>query len=362
MRKKIFFIKILMFFLSISLFAYLCVSRAYASDDISLVTSFEEFNQALTVANNGDTIYVDDIEFPYNNSPSNMIIISKNLTIKGGKDNKSIFKNAMFSLYGNENESVNIKFENIDFRGNLYGIEFDSENPPNVSSKGLNMLKTMMAFIFDKNVNAYYTNCDFEGYHYGYGGIFSATKYSNVEDKYQLHIELKYCNFKNNYSHHGGIAYLYGSDQDLMSLSAYHCTFSNNYAATGGVIFGNKASINLVDCDMINNHFLAYDMTALSNGGALALYDCVAIIDGCLFSKNDIHDFGAAIYAEIIPYSVKCFAKIISILAQKKFKGQITILEINTLISKVFFEKMLFPFIFNLLWLWLNNDFFRIPF
>ena len=88
-----------------------------------------------------------------------------------------------------------------------------------------------------------------------------------------------------------------------------------------------------------NDNFLANIFQSKADKEVLALYQLdffkvVKIIDE-LFSSltNNMY---------LIPYSVKCICKIITILVKKKFKN-ITILQRNILLSKFFFETLFLP-------------------
>ena len=88
-----------------------------------------------------------------------------------------------------------------------------------------------------------------------------------------------------------------------------------------------------------NDNFLANIFQSKADKEVLALYQLdffkvVKIIDE-LFSSltNNMY---------LIPYSVKCICKIITILVKKKFKN-LTILQRNILLSKFFFETLFLP-------------------
>ena len=139
-----------------------------------LVTSVDELTSALANAKDGDTILVGDITFKP--MPMGMIVVPQNVTIKSGKDTNAVFTNATFALNGTTTDSapLTVKFENIDSRGDQAGTPIDTNSPPMISSQMPGIMKTMCAAIFKMNVNATYTGCSFEGYHYGYGGVFNA--------------------------------------------------------------------------------------------------------------------------------------------------------------------------------------------
>lgn len=265
----------------------------------SLVTSADELTTALMNAKDGDTILVGDITF--NPMPMGMIIVPRNVTIKSGKDTNAVFTNATFALNGTTSDSapLTVKFENIDFRGDRSGTSIDPNFPPLISSEMPDILNTMCAAIFKMNVDATYTGCSFEGYHYGYGGVFNAI-YSSDDHKNTLKLTLDGCSFRNNASKYGGGIYLSGYGHNI-SLNALHCVFDDNAAATGGAIWAQDADVRLLDCSFIGNKHL-YAEVDEPNGGALALYNCAAELDGCLIANNFSGGDGAGIFCEISPF------------------------------------------------------------
>lgn len=131
-----------------------------------LVTSVDELTSALMNAKPGDTILVGDITF--HPMPMGMIIVPQNVTIKSGKNTNAVFTNATFALNGTTSDSapLTVNFENIDFRGDRSAAPINPNDPSLISSERPGIMKTMCAAIFKMNVNAAYTGCTFEGYHY----------------------------------------------------------------------------------------------------------------------------------------------------------------------------------------------------
>ena len=264
-----------------------------------LITSVDELTTALMNAKDGDTILVGDITFKP--MPMGMIVVPKNVTIKSGKDTNAVFTNATFALNGTTTDSapLTVKFENIDFRGDQAGTTIDPGSPPLISSEIPAIMKTMCAAIFKMNVNASYTGCSFEGYHYGYGGVFNAV-YSSDDNKNALNITLNDCSFRNNASKFGGTIYLSGYGHNI-SLDARHCVFDGNAAATGGAIWAQDANVHLLECSLIGNQYLNAEVNE-PNGGALALYECSAELDGCLIADNTSGGRGAGVFCKISPF------------------------------------------------------------
>lgn len=270
---------------------------AMASEE-PLVTSVDELTSAMMNADNGDTILVGDITFKP--MPMGMIVVPKNVTIRSGKDTNAVFTNATFALNGNTASSpLTVRFENIDFRGDQAGVSLDPASPPSISSQMPGIMKTMCAAIFKMNVDATYSGCTFEGYHYGYGGVFSAI-YSSADNVNALHLTLNGCMFRNNAAKYGGSIYLSGYGHNI-SLDARHCAFEDNAATTGGAVWAEDANVHLLDCSLIGNQYLSADVDE-PNGGALALYNCGVDLDGCLIANNTSGGNGAGVFCEISPF------------------------------------------------------------
>lgn len=264
-----------------------------------VVTSVDELTSALINANDGDTILVGNITFKP--MPMGMIVIPKNVTIKSGLDTNAVFTNATFALNGTTADSapLTVQFENIDFRGDQAGISLNPAAPPSISSQMPGIMKTMCAAIFKMNVDATYVGCSFEGYHYGYGGIFSAI-YSSSDNINALHLSLNGCSFRNNAAKYGGSIYLSGYGHNV-SLDARHCAFEDNAATTGGAIWAEDANVHLLDCSLVGNQYLSAEVDE-PNGGALALYNCGVDLDGCLIANNTSGGDGAGVFCEISPF------------------------------------------------------------
>ena len=264
-----------------------------------LISSVDELTGALINAKPGDTILVGDITFKP--MPMGMIAVPQNVTIKSGKNTNAVFTNATFALNGTTSDSapLTVVFENIDFRGDRYGTEIDPSAPPLISSEMPGIMKTMCAAIFKMNVDATYIGCNFEGYHYGYGGVFSAV-YSAEDNRNALKLTLNDCNFRNNASKFGGSIYLAGYNHNI-SLDARRCVFEGNAATTGGALWAQKSNICLLDCSLNGNNYLNAEVDS-PNGGAMALINCGVELDGCLIADNTAGEEGAGIYCAIAPF------------------------------------------------------------
>ncbi len=300
MRRNIYrlFKKIVILSLLISVL-HIDASEVIAAEP-TLITSVDELASALLNAKPGNTILVGDITFKP--MPMGMIIVPQNVTIKSGKDTNAVFTNATFALNGTTTDSapLTVRFENIDFRGDMSGTSIDPDNPPLISSEMPGIMKTMCAAIFKMNVDVTYTGCSFEGYHYGYGGVLNAV-YSADDNKNALNITLNDCSFRNNASKFGGSIYLCGYHHNV-KLNANHCVFEDNAAATGGAVWAEECNVHLLDCSLTGNMYLEAEGVDSPNGGALALYNCGAELDGCLIANNYSGGDGAGIFCAIAPF------------------------------------------------------------
>lgn len=279
-------------------FVFAGIPAVYAAET-PLVTSVDELTAALLNAKDGDTILVGDITF--NPMPKGMILVTKNVTVKSGKDENAVFTNSTFALNGTRTVSdpLKVKFENIDFRGDAYGAPVDPNSPPVISSELPDIMKTMCAAIFKMNIDATYVGCTFEGYHYGYGGVFNAI-YPSDDNKNALKLTLDDCSFRNNAAKYGGSIYLAGYGHNII-LDARHCVFDDNAASAGGAIWAQDADVRLLDCSFTRNGYLNTGIEE-PNGGALALYNCSADLDGCLLAGNASGGSGGAVFCEITPF------------------------------------------------------------
>ncbi|MCQ2449803.1 MAG: LuxR C-terminal-related transcriptional regulator [Clostridia bacterium] len=279
--------------------ATLLIPLSAAAEGAPLITTVGELTAALATASDGDTLLVGDITFKP--MPMGMIIVPKNVTLKSGKGTNAVFTNATFALNGTASDSapLTVNFENIDFRGDNTGNVIDPSAPPNIGAKMPDIMKTMCAAIFKMNVDATYTGCTFEGYHYAYGGVFNAI-YSSADNRNTLNLTLNGCVFQNNAAKYGGSIYLSGYGHNV-TLDARHCIFDNNAATTGGAVWAQDADVHLLDCSLVGNQYLEAAVTE-PNGGALALYTCGVDLDGCLIASNTSGGGGAGVFCEISPF------------------------------------------------------------
>ncbi len=300
MRKNIVKIFLSALVFATGIYIFLAFGSITAKAETPLITTVEELTTALANAKDGDTVLVGNITFQP--MPKGMINLSKSVTVKSGTDANAVFSNATLNLIGTTTDGspLSVKFENIDFRGDKSDGKIDSTNASLVSSSLPDIMKTMYATSFTKNVVASYDGCTFEGYHYGYGGVFNAKYATTSEQQNNLRLELTDCVFRNNAGKYGGCLYLSGYDNNIR-LDAKHCVFEENFATTGGVIWAENATLNLLDCALTKNTPMQTEIEN-PNGGALALLNCNAELNGCLISENSSLGKGAGIYTEIYPF------------------------------------------------------------
>lgn len=262
------------------------------------VTTVEELTEAMMNAQDGDTILVGDITFQP--MPMGMMQVPKNLVIKSAKEENAVFTNATFALNGTANDAapLKVRFENIDFVGDNGENGLDITNPPNVSSRLPDIMTTMCAGIFKMNLDVTYSGCSFEGYHYGYGGVFNAI-YSSDDNKNELNLTLENCRFTGNAGGYGGVMYLIGRNHNITVL-AKDCVLEGNAAATGGAVWAENAVLDINNCRFVENQYMEGEVERPA-GGALALYNCDTVLENCVLQGNVSRERGA-LYCEITPF------------------------------------------------------------
>lgn len=264
-----------------------------------IASTVDELVSAMTNAEEGDTVLVGDIDFQP--MPKGMITVPKSITLKSVKETNAVFSNATFALYGTVDSSapLTVRFENIDFRGDCAARDSDGWKASEVSAELPGIMKTMCAAMVKSNVDASFSGCTFEGYHYGYGGVIRAEYTSGVQPE-MLKLSLDGCTFKNNVAKYGGTLYLCGSGKNIL-LDARRCRFEGNGAVTGGAVWAQDADVRLRDCSFVGNRPFPTS-AADSGGGALTLLRCSSDLDGCLFADNESLGEGGALYCEITPF------------------------------------------------------------
>lgn len=319
--------------------------KAAAEENKDLITSFSDLKAAINAANDGDTLYVGDIDFSPVGGVNNTwmrIEANKSLTFKSGKkDGKSVFTNGSIILTGSKSAGGKntFYFENIIFEGGIDTAELkttDFDYPWSETEQCFTMNEPEMAqyaISFKGNVDAEFVGCDFRNYMHEYGPVMHIRygdytqspsllemfgDYSNCT----LNIKFSRCNITGNAAFYDGGA-IYISGNNNVTLTAADCVFGNNYSGEGdfrfggGAIFASGAKIVMERCRIENNsaNHLFPDMdlpdedkheggglclhssnltltnsyitgNSASMGGGIAFTDSDAVIDGCVFTGN----------------------------------------------------------------------------
>lgn len=324
---------------------FLLPSNSLAAGREKVITSYSELKSAVQSAQEGDTIYVDDIDFtaPGNVANSWMRIkIEKSLTIKAiSKDMNAVFKNGAFILSGAKNSEggITVALENIDFDGavDTNSLTFSDFDWPVDEASGEYILDeavlSQYAISCEGNVDASFANCSFSNYMNEYGPVMSIhyDDYTTIPFLLEMFGDYSGCTLKLSFDHceftdnaacyDGGAIYIEGNNN--ISFTADSCVFSNNksgggdFCMGGGAIYAKGAKLLLDNClikdntanylypgcnspemDAIKGGGLYIDNAKLtlinssvignkaSVGGGIALTNSEADIDGCVFSKN----------------------------------------------------------------------------
>jgi len=313
LSKSIWYITFVLFscILIFSSFPSLVNAETYSNE---LITTQEDLTIALHNAKNGDTLLVGDIQFSY--SPMGMTL-SKNVTIKSGKDTQAVFSGGAFAVMGSSSvdNTMNLKFENINFAGINDIKNTDFSGTPSIMST----TKIRPALFFSRCVNASFIGCNFNGYSMSQGGALYGIYSSSDTKNYELSLYFENCTLNENAAGYGGAIYLSGAGN--ISLTMKDCELSGNVAAQGGAIFAHQSSVNLINCTISKNRFANFypdsqtygggiyavnsnllltnchiiDNTGM-NGGGIALSYTESTIDGCIISGNSAISHGGAIW------------------------------------------------------------------
>ena len=282
----------------------------------SLISSREALKVAISAANDGDVILVDDIDFTsgvtglYN--VYERIEIKKSITIKG-KDSGSTFKRGSFDIFGGKTyaDLLSVRFENINF--SLY-----ENNKDLTSEEWKDDAKLQYASFFSGNVNASYKGCTFKGYmNYEGGALYGM--YGNYQENpdyltlygdqtsAKLNINLDNCTFVDNAAYHAGGALFFDGYQDNVSININKTVFDNNISGTfdkkgwgGGAIYATDIALKAVDSKFTNNlaNYVYQGDTSTqdgSQGGAICLFNSEFDFDNVLIANNRA-SYGGGLY------------------------------------------------------------------
>lgn len=267
------------------------------------ISSWQDLKHAITTANEGDIIYVDDIDFVSNTdglySELERITINKSVTLVG-KDNQSVFHHGSFAIKTNGvyGEKIKVNFQNIKF------LEYEEDNKTiplsdwdvDINASSEIPTKCQYATSFVGNIEANYINCGFVGYMHIDGAVFQADYSENENSKLDLNI--KNCSFRNNAAFHSGGVFTLKGKSNNISLNVSDSQFQENISGIynssgygGGVLYADQADVNISDSiftDNIANHVytgatVTNDMTS---GGAIYVTNSTLNINDSSFLRN----------------------------------------------------------------------------
>ena len=317
----------------------------FAEESKDIISSFTELKTAISMANDGDILYVGDIDFtPPGNIFNSLMRIEadKNLTIRSGKSGeKAVFLNGSFILRAgkSESEKKSFHFENIVFDGgvdtaSLQFSDFDCQWSEEEQRYLLDEPKVAQyALSFKGNVDAEFVGCDFKNYtheygpvmHIRYGDYTAAPSLLKMFGDYSgctLNLSFSGCNFSGNAAaYDGGAIYIEGNGN--VTLTASDCIFDNNYSGDtqfsigGGAIYAKGSKLAMERCRFENNTanhlfpdselpdsdttqgggmFLCdTDFTLINSlivgntasmGGGIGFRSADGVADGCVFTGN----------------------------------------------------------------------------
>lgn len=333
-----------------------------AAEQKEIITTFADLKTAVRAANDGDTIYVGDIDFTPPGDIDNSwmrIEADKSLTVRSGKNGgKAVFTNGSFILSaGKTADGKNtFRFENIVFDGGtdtaeLSTADFDypwSEEEQRYLSDEPE--KAQHALSFRGNVDAEFTGCEFRNYMHEYGpvmeiryGDYTATP-SLLEmfgdySACTLNLVFDHCTVACNAAFYdGGAVFINGCGN--VSLTAADCVFENNYSGEGdfriggGAVYASGAKIVMERCRIENNsanhlfpdtelpdedrheggglclrdsQLTLTDSCVAGNtasmGGGIAVTNTDAAIDGCVFTGNRAEEHSTNWTGDVGPWN-----------------------------------------------------------
>ncbi len=252
------------------------VSVQAGAENSGLITTRIDFKNAVLDANNGDTLFVGDIDFNLEATgdvnEGERITIDKSITVKSGKtDGNAIFTGASFILSGTKISAshTSFTFENIVFDEGLDTSTLTVEDWTVVSPSKY-PAKAQYAIECKGNTKATFINCDFKNYMHDYGAAIRAyyADYSLSADilnehgnnvTCELNLYLNNCDFDSNVALRDGGAIYVDAYLENVSLTALNCRFDknksgvNDHESGGGAIYLQDAISEFVDCTFTNN-------------------------------------------------------------------------------------------------------------
>ncbi len=246
-----------------------------SAQELNLITTRSDFFNAISIANDGDTLLVGDIDFNLQATgdvnEGERILIDKSITIKNGKTSgKAVFSGASFVLSGTKISASHtlFTFENIVFDEGLDTSALTVEDWIVVSPSKY-PAKAQYAIECKGNTSATFIGCEFKNYMHDYGAAIRAyyADYSLSTDilnehgnnaMCELKLYLNNCDFNSNVAlRDGGAIYIDACSN--VSLTATNCRFDKNksgvneYESGGGAIYLQDAISEFVDCTFTNN-------------------------------------------------------------------------------------------------------------
>lgn len=294
--------------------------NVFAGVSPELITTPEAFVKAAAKAEPGGSVLVGDIDFTPDTGIFNSSVrvsLDKNLTIQNGKkDGRAVFTGGSFILEGSKTagRTLTCAFIGVVFDGGINGGALTDEDwqLPYNETEGVytsnEPSKAQYAVCFRGNVNASFTDCDFNNYMHDYGGALFC-RYGDYTQTLEimemfgdnsaslLDIRLDGCAFSGNSARYaGGAVYLEGNKQNV-TFSAVNCVFNANqcgvssFSPGGGAIYASGADVTLTGCEITGNaanrlyggELPASDGTR--GGGLLAQNASVKLTD-CVVSGN----------------------------------------------------------------------------
>ncbi len=276
MKLKIIGILLFVLFFCLLFAGGLLTPNFASAQEINLITTRSDFFDAISIANDGDTLLVGDIDFNLQATgdvnEGERILIDKLITVKSGKiSGKAVFSGASFVLSGTKISGLHTSFtfENIVFDEGLDTSTLTVEDW-NVVSPSKYPAKAQYAIECRGNTKATFINCGFKNYMHTYGAAIRAyyADYSlNTEILSEhgnnviceLNLYLNNCDFDSNVAlRDGGAIYIDAGLQNV-NLTAINCRFNKNksgvneYELGGGAIYLQDAISEFVDCTFTNN-------------------------------------------------------------------------------------------------------------
>lgn len=285
-----------------------------------LITNQNDLLSAIGDAEEGDVLLVGHIDFTAPTGIFNELMrvqLDKGITIRSGlKNEKAVFTNGSFLLRGSKVAGARLQctFENIVFDGavDTDGLTAgDWERPYDESIQNYTCdvpLKAQYAVSFEGTVHAVFSGCVFQNYMYEYGGAIWCRYGDYTDNPYYLDLYGDYsgctlditmtdCRFIGNAAQYAGGAIYLDGNGDNVTLRAENCSFEendsalNDYGQGGGAIYGQYASVELVDCTLTGNRGNRdYGFTVAdgdrSRGGAIQMSNGSLEMTNCLIAEN----------------------------------------------------------------------------